>query len=422
MVVLKMLKDNVLKNKILIENFTFLSVLQVSNLILFLITIPYLFRILGEKNYGLIVFAQTIVLYFSIFTNFGFNLTATRDISVNRSNPGKISEIVSSVLTIKILFFIFSMLLMITLSALIPAFKEHRMLFLLSMLACLSEALFPIWYFQGIEMMKYITFINVTTRIVATVFIFIVIDNQSRYFLYPLVLGLGTVSGALIALFIVFQKHKVFFRFQTFITLRSFFSENVLYFFSNISTHIYLNANRIIIGSFLGMAEVAYYDIADKVINIIKVPYSLIGQTLFPKVARDRNLRFLNRTMFYTLIYTIVSIAGVFFFSGTIIKFFSGNQNVNTINILRTLSLTLLPITVSIFYGDLRLINFGLRTEYAKMRFFGFFFYVLIFIGLYASGYLGVAQVAVMIVVVETFIASYSYFLCWKAGLTRITG
>lgn len=414
---LNILKDSVMKNKILIENFTFLSVLQVSNLVLFLITIPYLFRVLGSRSYGLIVFAQTMVYYLTIFTNFGFNLTATRDISINRNNPEKVSEIVSSVLTIKLFFFLISFLIMTVLTLSIANFRENRILYLLSMLACISEALFPIWYFQGIEKMKYITFINVTTRIIATVLVFIVINSQSKYIIYPLLLGIGTITGALVALLIVFKKHKVFFRFQPIKTLRFYLVDNVLYFLSNVSTQIYVNANKIIIGSFLGMVEVAYYDVAEKVINIVKVPYSLIGQTLFPKVARDRNVAFLKRIMIYTVLFTLFIIICIYIFSGHIISFFSGSNNISSVIILRILSLSLIPISFSLFYGDLLLINFGLKTEYAKMRFFGFVFYLTIFLGLYFFGYIGVIQVAMMVVAVESFLTFYSYFLCRKAGI-----
>jgi PST family polysaccharide transporter len=412
-----LLKDNVLKNKILIENFTFLSVLQVSNLILFFITIPYLFRVLGSRSYGLIVFAQTIVYYLTVFTNFGFNLTATRDISVNRSDPEKVTEIVSSVLTIKLFFFLVSTVLMISLTLLIPNLKENRLLYLLSMFACLSEALFPIWYFQGIEKMKYITFINVTTRIFATVLVFVIIDKPSEYYVYPLLLGIGTFSGALAALFIVFQSHKVHFRLQPLLILRSYLVDNVLYFLSNVSTQIYINASKIIVGAFLGMVEVAYYDVADKVINIAKVPLSLIGQTLFPKVAKDRDIKFLKRIMIYTVIFTTVIILCIYLFSNPIISFFSGSKNLDSINILRILSLSLLPISVSLFYGDLLLINFGLKIEYTKMRFFGFVLYLTIFLVLYFIGFIGVVQIALMVVTVETFLTFYSWILCRRSGI-----
>jgi O-antigen/teichoic acid export membrane protein len=414
---LKVLRDSVLKNKILIENFTFLSVLQASNLILFFITIPYLFRVLGSRSYGLIVFAQTIVYYFTIFTNFGFNLTATRDISINRNDREKVTEIVSSVLIIKMFFFIISLFLMIFLTFAIPGFREHRVLYILSMFACLSDALFPVWYFQGIEKMKYITFINVTTRILATVLVFVVIKDASRYYFYPLLLGIGTITGALAALFIVFQKHKIFFRLQALSTLRYYLFDNILYFFSNVSTHIYINANKIIVGSFLGMVEVAYYDVAEKVINIVKVPYSLIGQTLFPKVARDRNIAFLKRILIFTLLFTFLIIISLYVFSENIINFFSGSNNLDSVNILRILSLSLIPISISLFYGDLLLINFGSKTEYAKMRFLGFVLYLAIFLGLLLSNHLGVYQISIMVVSVELFITAYSYLLCRKAKL-----
>ncbi len=418
MLSLESLRSNFLKNKILVENFTFLSVLQVSNLALFIITIPYLFRVLGSQNYGLTVFAQTTAFYFSIFINFGFNLTATRDISVNRDDSSRVTEIVSSVLTIKIIIFLVSVILMAGLTYAVPQLGKHRLLFLLSMLAGLSDALYPIWYFQGIEKMKYITFINVSTRVLATVLVFVVITVPGDYIIYPLVLGIGTVTGALTGLFIVFRRHFVKFRLQKPATLKAYFYDNVLYFFSNVSTQIYVNANKIIIGSFLGMVEVAYYDVAEKIINILKVPYSLLGQTLFPKVSRDRNVNFLRRILFYILLFSVAIIAIIHVFAPLLISFFSGTPNGNSIRILRILSLSLLPISISLVYGDLILINFGLKTEYARMRILGFIIYFLAFLGLYFTGSLGVVQLSVMVVCVEIFIAAYSNYLYRKSRYT----
>jgi O-antigen/teichoic acid export membrane protein len=415
------LKDNFIKNKILVENFTFLSALHVTNLVLFLITIPYLFRVLGSRNYGLVIFAQTLAFYFSIFVNFGFNLTATKDISVQRENSEKISEIVSSVLTLKIVFFLISLLLMTLLTSLIPPLRENRLLFLLSMLACLSEALFPVWYFQGIEKMKYITFINVTTRVLATILVFIAIVSQNDFVIYPLILGIGTVSGALFALVLVFRKQEIIFRFQTPKVLVNYFNENLLYFFSNVSTQIYANANKIIIGSFLGMVEVAYYDVAEKVINIVKVPYSLLGQTLFPKFSRDRNIAFLRKIIISTVIFTLLIILILFLFSGIIVRFFSGTYNSGTVEILRILSLSLIPISMSLFYGDLMLISFNMKNSYAKMRFFGLMFYLLVFIVMKFSGNLTVMNIAYLVVAVESLITCYSYLICRKAGFLNYT-
>jgi O-antigen/teichoic acid export membrane protein len=415
---LKSFRVNLQKNKILVENFTYLSVLQIANLVLFLITIPYLFKVLGTKNYGLVIFAQTVVYYFTVLVNFGFNLTATRDISVNRGNKEKVSEIVSSVIIIKLALFILSFALMVIMTGILPGFREFRILYLLSMIACLSEAIFPFWYFQGVEKMKYITFINISTRILSTALVFIFIKSESDYFRYPVILGLGTVSGAVIALYIIFFRHRISLRFIPVDTLRFYFSDNVLYFFSNVSTHIYVNANKLIAGSFLGMSAVAYYDVADKVINIVRVPYSVLTQVLFPRFAKDRDVSFLKKIAAATLLFTVIIAAGLILFSKYIIGFISSTGNIISADILKILSLSLIPISFSIFFGDIFMITSGLKIEYAKMRFFGLVLYLAIFSLLLLSGILTIYFIALMIVTVELFIAVYSYMIFRRTRFT----
>jgi PST family polysaccharide transporter len=411
------LKENILKNKILVENFTFLSVLQVSNLVLFLITVPFLFRVLESQNYGLIVFAQTIAIYFNILINFGYNLTATRDISVNRDSVEKVSEIVSSVLVIKVFFFLISFFLMVLMVFLIKGLKDHWELFLITMLTCLSDALFPVWYFQGIQKMKYITFINVTARIIATILVFIVIAAPDDYTYYPLLMGAGSLVGACMALLVVFAKHKIIFRFYKFGIIRSYFSNNVLYFLSNVSTQIYGNANKIIIGAFIGMADLAFYDIADKILYIVRVPFSLLGQTIFPKVSHDKNIRFLRKIVLLALASATIVIICLFLFSDFIITYFSGTHNPGAALVLKIIAFSLLPMIISLFYGDILLISFNRKLEYLKSRFFGLVFYFSVISVLYLAGYLNLVSMSVIVVLLEILIASlsYSYFKSKKA-------
>ena len=58
-------------------------------------------RVLGVEKFGLVAFAQALIQFFIIFTDFGFNLSATREIASRRDNPEAVSRIVWSVLTVR---------------------------------------------------------------------------------------------------------------------------------------------------------------------------------------------------------------------------------------------------------------------------------------------------------------------------------
>ena len=64
--------------KRLASNFLSLSALQVFTYVLPLLTLPYLVRVLGVEKYGLVMFAQSVIMFFSILVDYGFNLSATR--------------------------------------------------------------------------------------------------------------------------------------------------------------------------------------------------------------------------------------------------------------------------------------------------------------------------------------------------------
>ena len=99
--------------KRLFSNFFSLSFLQVASYIFPLITLPYLVRVLGPSKYGLVAFAQAFAGYFQIITNYGFIFSATREVSINRDNKDKISEIFSSVIAIQLFLAALSFIIML---------------------------------------------------------------------------------------------------------------------------------------------------------------------------------------------------------------------------------------------------------------------------------------------------------------------
>ena len=197
-----------LKNQ-LIKNFTYLSIVQLLNILLPLILIPYLLRILKSYNYGLIVYAQSIIAYIVILVNFGFDFSATKNISKNSNNKAKINEITSSVIIIKLLFFGISIIILFGIFFVVSIRKEMILLLLFSMHMVLMDIIIPIWFFQGIEKMKPISISILITKLVYVVLVFLFIKKEEDFLLVPVLNLVGVFIGGTYSLYLIFAKYSV---------------------------------------------------------------------------------------------------------------------------------------------------------------------------------------------------------------------
>ena len=195
--------------KRLTSNFFSLSVLQALNYILPLITLPYLVRVLGPEKYGLISFAQAFIGYFTILTDYGFGLSATREISIHREDEKKVSEIFSSVMIAKIFLGILSFIILGLVLLSVPKFGNEWLLYIFTFGTVLGNIFFPVWFFQGMEKMKWITILNVISKVIFTICIFIFIHSESDYLYVSLINSLGYLVAGIISLIVVFKNFKI---------------------------------------------------------------------------------------------------------------------------------------------------------------------------------------------------------------------
>ena len=119
--------------------------------ILPLITFPYLIRVLGIEKFGLIMFAQATMYYFEILIDFGFNLSATREVALNSKKPNKLNEIISAVFSIKFILLLFASLILVVIINLFDKFLDESLLYYYSFLKVMALAFFPIWFYNIIR-------------------------------------------------------------------------------------------------------------------------------------------------------------------------------------------------------------------------------------------------------------------------------
>lgn len=366
-----------LNNKKVLENLSYISILQLFSIFLPLISYPYLIRVLGLELNGMIVFAYSIVSYLNLFISFGFNSSTTRNIASLESDKC-ISNIVFSTYLCKLILFSFSVCLFLLVISFSHIQIEFRYILYSSLGLSIGELLLPIWYFQGVEKMKYLTIINVGSRTLFTIFIFVFVRQKEDYLLVPLFNSLGAIGGGAYALYVLLAKERVKFSGVNLYSIKMNFRDSAPMFVSSLSSLIYLNVNKLIVGSFLGMSEVSIYDIGEKVMNLLKIPTVVICQSVYPKMSRELNIRYMNKVMLTAFFFMLVLYSMICIWAKQIIKFFLGEHNSTGGILICILSFSSVLLTLNSMLGGNRLIPFGYARQLMNIMIINLLFYVLL--------------------------------------------
>ncbi len=273
--------------KRLFSNFMSLSVLQGANYILPLITLPYLVRVLGPEKFGLIAFAQAFIAYFNILTDYGFNLSATREISIYRDDKEKISEIFSSVMIIKLALMTLSFIIMTIIVFSFEKFRKDWLIYYFTFGMVLGQTMFPVWFFQGMERMKYITILNITARLIFTISIFVFIRQMSDYIYVPLLNSIGFCVAGVMAVSIIYRDFNVNFIYPGIKALKYQLKEGWNIFLSTAGINMYKRNSILILGIFTNDTIVGYFSIAKKLMDIINSLASVVSQSIYPYTMRN---------------------------------------------------------------------------------------------------------------------------------------
>ncbi len=337
--------------KRLLENFFSLSVLQAANYILPLITLPYLVRVLGPEKFGLIAFAQAFVQYFNILTDYGFNLSATREISINRDDIEKVSEIFSSVMIIKGGLLILSLLIMTVIVFSFERFRKDWLIYYLTFGIVIGQTLFPVWFFQGMERMKYITVFNIIAKLIFTIFIFLFVRKISDYVYVPLINSLGYIVAGIGAMLLVITRFDACFKPCGLPDIKYHLKQGWYTFISTVGISMYNKNAIVVLGLFAEHSTVGYFSIAKKVIDMVNSLASTISQAIYPYSMR--NISSVVKEFLKKIGITIGSVSlliGVMLFSWAdlITKILVGNSSYVTSQSIRLLSVVPLIIGINV--------------------------------------------------------------------------
>lgn len=348
-----MLNLSKLKDNILFVNISSQGLVQLANYLIPLLLIPYVSRVLGVDSFGKASYAQNIGMYLTLLVNYGFEYSATQEISIHRNDTSKLQSIFSTVIAFKALLFLATLAFVAVLAVLVPRVCDDFSSVMIVAFFNLGWVLFPTWFFQGVEHMARMSLFSFFVKLGGALLVIAFVHKPGDYPLYLLGLTLANIFVGCYAFFYVKRKYGIQIeKPQPFTS-----SPAVRKGFPIFLNAILINCNTVlgvfVMGICLSDAEIGAFSGAQKIIMaVMMITCQTITIALFPRISnyfnesRQKGLAYLKK---YVVIISLLSIgvsAVTYFLSPVVVAILLGGQFNEAIFLLRLLSP--LPFLVSL--------------------------------------------------------------------------
>ncbi|WP_071131776.1 flippase [Enterococcus timonensis] len=354
-------------------NLTSLGSIQVLNLLLPLITMPYIALVLGVDNYGLIGFAQSIMTYFLLVVDYGFNITATRQASINRHDEAKVNHLFTTVMVSKLLLTGGCFVILLAMMSFIPKMQINPLLYILYFGIVVGNALFPIWFFQGIEEMSAVGILNFVSKLIFTLGLFIFVKSSDDILLVAFLNALGYITIGLISWWYVRWHFKVRIVKIRWSDVKDSLKEGRDFFVTNMASSTFTTTNIFILGLLTTNTITGYFNLAFTVIRVCSTIALPIIQTFYPKLSlqyessKEQAFTFVKKLLIVMTILFAVGCLILLFGARPILQLIFGDQFNHSIILIQIMAFLPLFYAWENTLGMLVMALAGFQKELSKM-------------------------------------------------------
>ncbi len=395
-----------------------LFTLKGAEYIISFITLPYLLHVLGPEKFGAIAFAQTIITYGNLLADYGFNLTAPRDIA--KCDKADIPRAFAAFYGAKIVLLLPILLLGCFLAII---FWEYLNIFLLLCVlpSLIGNVIFPVWYFQGMQEMRFITIFNLIARSASVIAIITLVNQQSDYCLAAFLQSVTPVVAGIISLLVLYRETPEIFSRPSWSDIKAKFRDGWDVFISTMFISLYTNSNVFILGIMTNDTVVGYYSAANKLIMAVNGLMGPISSAIFPhisvlyKESREKAITFLRKTVRYIGGLSLLASLGTFILAEPIVHIIMGNSYEESIMILRILSFFPFVVALSNIFGVQTMVTFGMQNIFSRILMLSALFnFLLIFPLIHFWEGIGLS---ITVMIVESFVTITMCLILRRNGI-----
>lgn len=273
----KLKKSKVLKNSI------WLTILQVVNTVIPVLTIPYITRVLGTNEYGVFSIALNWILYFQVAVEFGFGLSGARKVALlDKDDTKELNKIYNNIISSRMILLIICFVLLNIIALITRRTIKIYISMLILFIMIIGTAFQLTFLFQGKQDMKFITIINVIARTVSVILIFLLVKSSSHLYLYCLLYSITLLLSSIISNAIAYKKYGLKFRFSKIKEIKKEINDGKYLFASTAMTKVFSGFGTTILGILSTATITGIYSAIYKIPYILTMFFSPISQALYP--------------------------------------------------------------------------------------------------------------------------------------------
>lgn len=400
------------------NNIIALAIIQASNYILPLISLPYLARVLGAESFGKVVFAQALMMYFILLVEYGFSWSATRKVAENRENRVLLGEIFMNIWAVQWLLIVLCSVIFVSIVFGVEEFRGDIGFYAAAFLIVLGNVLFPIWFFQGVEKLQLQSVLQFAGKLIGLLFIFVLVKNENDGIWVLLSNALSAIIAGLFSIFFIFKSGYFKICFPSLSGMRQEFVEGFSLFASRVSISFYTMLIPLALGWIAGPVALAYFNVADKLRVGAQSLITPISQAIFPRIS---HLVSKNESSAYQLIkrsaVAIFLVSGsaslmLFVLSEPLVQLMAGEGFDGAVSVLHWISPVPFLVGMSNLFGVQLMIPLRLNIAFNRILFCAAVLCVIILWPL--INYAEANGAAITLMIVEFFVSVVMFFYLRK--------
>jgi PST family polysaccharide transporter len=402
--------------KTLYNNTVMLYILQISRYIFPLLTFPYLTRVLQPENYGIMTFANGVMVYFQLLVDFGFLQSATNDCSLFRNDKSKLAKIVASNVQAKVILGLAGFIVIYLLVNYFEVFNGKETYTILAYITVMLGIFNVDYLFRGLEVMKIITYRTIAGRTIYTILIFVFIHKPEQYILIPIISSFGEIIILIWTWYYIRKNLGLRIKIVSLSETISAFKTSAMFFLSRIASTAYSSTNIVILGIIYNNASLAQFGVASSLIGNLRSLFSPIADSLYPYMVLNKNYKLIKKTLLILMPLILLGTIGSFFLAGPIIRIMAGRDYADAIPIFQAF-LPLVLITLPEYLLGFPVLGAMNRMKDANLSvIFAAIYHIIGLVLLYYLGNCNFISIALLTCSTELFVLIYRSVCVYKGA------